>query len=273
MKLRSKFFEKPACASALALSTLAIALPVAAQEQQTSENVDEVVVTGIRRQLETSQARKQEASELVDAITADDIGALPDRSVTEVLQRISGPGHRPRAAAARCGPHRHRRLRRHHSWLELGAQRAQRPHGVLRKKQPHARIRRHSARVARRRRCLQESFGPAGRRRPLRHREPAHPAALRFRRPQVQLLGRGIPRRPGEEWEPSGSVLFSDRTGKLRSATSVRSFPSSYSDLTSRTDTIHIEKYYATRQRDGTTNVSSARPDHLCARAALAGAS
>ena len=52
--------------------------------------VDEIVVTGIRRQLETSQARKQEATELVDAVTADDIGALPDRSVTEVLQRIPG---------------------------------------------------------------------------------------------------------------------------------------------------------------------------------------
>ncbi|HTU67639.1 MAG TPA: TonB-dependent receptor plug domain-containing protein, partial [Steroidobacteraceae bacterium] len=90
--MKSRFFEKPACASALALSTLAIALPVAAQAQQaeTPTDVGEIVVTGIRRQLETSQARKQEATELVDAVTAEDIGSLPDRSVTEVLQRISG---------------------------------------------------------------------------------------------------------------------------------------------------------------------------------------
>src|SRR3954468_2064410 len=89
MKIRSRFFEKPVCASALALSTLAIALPATAQEQ-TSGELSEITVTGMRRQLETSQARKQEATELVDAVTAEDIGSLPDRSVTEVLQRISG---------------------------------------------------------------------------------------------------------------------------------------------------------------------------------------
>lgn len=55
-----------------------------------ADKIDEVVVTGIRRQLETSQARKMDADELLDSITAVEIGALPDRSVTEVLQRIPG---------------------------------------------------------------------------------------------------------------------------------------------------------------------------------------
>jgi TonB-dependent receptor len=59
-------------------------------EKQSSPSVEEVIVTGIREQLQTSQARKQEAEEIVDSITAVEIGALPDRSVTEVLQRIPG---------------------------------------------------------------------------------------------------------------------------------------------------------------------------------------
>ncbi|GFE87614.1 TonB-dependent receptor [Steroidobacter agaridevorans] len=55
-----------------------------------SSQVEEVVVTGLREQLKSSQARKADAEELLDSITASDIGALPDRSVTEVLQRIPG---------------------------------------------------------------------------------------------------------------------------------------------------------------------------------------
>src|SRR5687767_13270301 len=85
--------RRASTASALGLS-IVLATPAYAQTAtegaQRSEELTEVVVTGIRRQLENSQLRKQEATELVDAITAEDIGALPDRSVTEVLQRIPG---------------------------------------------------------------------------------------------------------------------------------------------------------------------------------------
>lgn len=52
--------------------------------------VEEVVVTGIRQSLESAQAIKQEAEQIVDSVTAQDIGALPDRSVSEALQRIPG---------------------------------------------------------------------------------------------------------------------------------------------------------------------------------------
>ena len=63
----------------------------AAQSARAGDDViEEVIVTGIRQQLQTSQERKKEARELVDSITAVEIGALPDRSVTEVLQRIPG---------------------------------------------------------------------------------------------------------------------------------------------------------------------------------------
>jgi TonB-dependent receptor len=49
-----------------------------------------VIVVGQRASLENAQKLKQNADEVVDSIVADDIGKLPDRSVTEVLQRVVG---------------------------------------------------------------------------------------------------------------------------------------------------------------------------------------
>ena len=52
--------------------------------------VEEVVVRGVRRSLESAQALKRFSGVIVDSVTAEDIGALPDRSVTETLQRVPG---------------------------------------------------------------------------------------------------------------------------------------------------------------------------------------
>jgi TonB-dependent receptor len=71
------------------------AMPAIAQAQTaastpSADTVEEVVVTGQRAALQSAQKLKQNAEQLVDSITATDIGALPDRSVTEALQRVSG---------------------------------------------------------------------------------------------------------------------------------------------------------------------------------------
>jgi TonB-dependent receptor len=55
-----------------------------------AEDENAIVVTGIRQSLANSQNIKRNADTVVDAITAQDIGALPDRSVTEALQRVPG---------------------------------------------------------------------------------------------------------------------------------------------------------------------------------------
>jgi outer membrane receptor protein involved in Fe transport len=52
--------------------------------------IEEIVTRGVRKSLESAQALKQFSSVIVDSVTAEDIGALPDRSVTETLQRIPG---------------------------------------------------------------------------------------------------------------------------------------------------------------------------------------
>jgi TonB-dependent receptor len=62
--------------------------PVYAQEQ--SEELDEVVVTGLRGSLIQSMEIKRDAIGVVDAITAEDIGKFPDTNLAESLQRIPG---------------------------------------------------------------------------------------------------------------------------------------------------------------------------------------
>ncbi len=57
---------------------------------KTQEEMTEILVTGIRKALQTSQEIKREADTVVDSITATDIGAFPDKSVAEALQRMTG---------------------------------------------------------------------------------------------------------------------------------------------------------------------------------------
>jgi iron complex outermembrane receptor protein len=75
------------------LAPYAIAQDAAATNTATTkseEDLTEILVTGIRRALQTSQEIKKEADTVVDSITASDIGAFPDKSVAEALQRMSG---------------------------------------------------------------------------------------------------------------------------------------------------------------------------------------
>ncbi len=83
----------------LALCIMALTAPALAQTAAT-ETVEEVVITGTRANLENSQEIKRNSSTFVDAISADDIGSLPDKSVTESLQRIPGIALERFAAAA-----------------------------------------------------------------------------------------------------------------------------------------------------------------------------
>ena len=74
---------------ALALGTTMTA-PAAAQDEPMDEPIEEVIVTGIRGSLSSAQSMKENADTFVDGVTASDIGALPDRSVAEALQRVPG---------------------------------------------------------------------------------------------------------------------------------------------------------------------------------------
>lgn len=73
---------------ASAAPSLALAQDQTAAEQ--ADEVEEIIVTGNRRALQTSQEIKRNADTVVDTITATDIGAFPDKSVAEALQRVPG---------------------------------------------------------------------------------------------------------------------------------------------------------------------------------------
>ena len=64
--------------------------PAAFAADKDKPETNTVVVVGQRAALASAQKIKQDADEIVDSVVADDIGKLPDKSVTEVLQRISG---------------------------------------------------------------------------------------------------------------------------------------------------------------------------------------
>src|SRR6266850_8517192 len=60
-------------------------------DQTTSnQNLQEIVVTGIRASLEQAIARKRAASSIVDVVTAEDIGKMPDKNIADSLQRLPG---------------------------------------------------------------------------------------------------------------------------------------------------------------------------------------
>lgn len=73
---------------------VAAAQSAATPQQPTAEpdlaTVDEIVVTGIRVTQRNSIAVKRDASVIVDALVNEEIGALPDNSVAETLERITG---------------------------------------------------------------------------------------------------------------------------------------------------------------------------------------
>jgi TonB-dependent receptor len=61
-----------------------------AQEAGSADELDEIVVTGLRGSLKASMNTKREAVGVVDAINAEDIGKFPDTNLSESLQRITG---------------------------------------------------------------------------------------------------------------------------------------------------------------------------------------
>ena len=89
----SRRFLALSTASSIALSAM-IAAPAVAQDadvgdDEAAEEENAIVVTGFRAALESAQDIKRDSDTFVDAIT-EDIGALPDRSVAEALQRVPG---------------------------------------------------------------------------------------------------------------------------------------------------------------------------------------
>ena len=84
-----------ALASAIALTAAGVNAQTAQPAEQTNEQaeateLDTVVVTGIRRGIESAISVKRDSTSIVEAISAEDIGKLPDVSIAESLARLPG---------------------------------------------------------------------------------------------------------------------------------------------------------------------------------------
>jgi iron complex outermembrane receptor protein len=73
-----------------ALFTAAFGVAGAALAQQTTEGVEEIIVTGFRESLKEALVLKREAVGAVDSIVAEDIADFPDLNLAESIQRVPG---------------------------------------------------------------------------------------------------------------------------------------------------------------------------------------
>ncbi|WP_417464536.1 TonB-dependent receptor [Kordiimonas sp.] len=82
----------------LATSALALMIGAGAQAQDTDTDettkkpneLEEIVVKGVRLSIKESLDIKRNATNIVDAIVAEDIGKFPDENLAEALQRVTG---------------------------------------------------------------------------------------------------------------------------------------------------------------------------------------
>lgn len=82
-------FKKKIIASAIASYALA-GFSGVVFAQESNDAVEEIVVTGIKASMARAMDIKRDAAGVVDAISAEDIGKMPDANLAESLQRISG---------------------------------------------------------------------------------------------------------------------------------------------------------------------------------------
>ena len=83
-----KIKQKP-IASAVTLALIGAAGPALAQEPK-AQQLDTITVTGIRASVEKSIETKKNADAIVEVITAEDIGKMPDKNVADSLTRVPG---------------------------------------------------------------------------------------------------------------------------------------------------------------------------------------
>ena len=83
---------KSGIATAALTAALVISTPAMAQQGAAApaEEEQEIVVSGIRNSLQQAAQVKRDAPQVMDVITAEDVGKLPDANVAEALQRVTG---------------------------------------------------------------------------------------------------------------------------------------------------------------------------------------
>lgn len=75
---------------AAACALLLLSTGAAIAQEAKPADAQSVTVTGIRRAIETSVATKRNSDSIVEAVSSEDLGKLPDASIAEALARLPG---------------------------------------------------------------------------------------------------------------------------------------------------------------------------------------
>ncbi|MFN3516616.1 MAG: TonB-dependent receptor [Novosphingobium sp.] len=77
--------------SAIAFSAIALPSAALAQDPAAADDAaDEIIVTGFRASLESAVNKKKSSDQIVESVSAEDIGKLPDASIAESIARLPG---------------------------------------------------------------------------------------------------------------------------------------------------------------------------------------
>jgi len=97
MSMKTKAFSKTHLAAGISLALgISSMMPAMAQtavteaDREFADTLEEVQVLGIRGSLKRAMDIKRDSNGVVDAISAEDIGKMPDSNLAESLQRITG---------------------------------------------------------------------------------------------------------------------------------------------------------------------------------------
>jgi len=93
VSIKRRFMSSNASVVTCALAGLAIAASAQVSAQQAApapEEMEEVVVSGIRASMRNSLEVKRASIQVVDAISAEDVGDFPDKNIGEAIQRVPG---------------------------------------------------------------------------------------------------------------------------------------------------------------------------------------
>ncbi|MDE0947462.1 MAG: TonB-dependent receptor plug domain-containing protein, partial [Sphingobium sp.] len=85
-----KFSRNGALVSSAAMAVFLLSAGTATAQQQEAASDSDIVVTGIRSSLQGALNAKRNAPQVLDAISAEDIGKFPDKNIGDSLARITG---------------------------------------------------------------------------------------------------------------------------------------------------------------------------------------
>ncbi|RZI97993.1 MAG: TonB-dependent receptor, partial [Rubrivivax sp.] len=78
------------CVGLLGAPVLALAQAAPAPAAPSDQKLETVTVSGFRASLESSIANKRNADSIVESVSAEDIGKLPDVSIADAISRLPG---------------------------------------------------------------------------------------------------------------------------------------------------------------------------------------